>query len=153
MLSAKATKASLYLLLLICVVQGIWIAAHYNFSPTLSSVVQKYPVGEQGMLYVVVSDVGGATVPFTYRYYLHARMDSGQDELQTLRRDAKAFLVTRDGDAGVRVEGNRIKISVRDRIYSFNNPTALRLGERYIPVSVWLDAQPEDVQLGRVGDE
>jgi hypothetical protein len=153
MQSAKATKASLYLLLLMCVVEGVWIAAHYNFSPTLSSVVQKYPVGEQGMLYVVVSDVGGATVPFTFRYYLHARMDNGQDELQTLRRDAKAFLVTRDADAEVRVEGSRIKISVRDRVYSFNNPTALRLGERYMPVSVWLDAHPEDVRLGKAGDE
>lgn len=153
MQSAKAIKASLYLLLLMCVVQGIWIAAHYKFSPTLSRVVQKYPVGEQGMLYVVISDVGGATVPFSYRYYLHARMDSGQDELETLRRDAKAFLVTRDGDAGVAVVGNRIKISVRDSVYSFNNPTALRLGERYIPVSVWLDAHPEDIRSGRAGDE
>ncbi|MDB6144822.1 MAG: hypothetical protein JWP80_3866 [Pseudomonas sp.] len=147
MRDAKATKAGLFLLLLICLVQGGWIAAHYNLSPTLSKVIQKYPVGEQGMLYVVVSDAGGATVPFTYRYYLHLRVDREQDELEILGRDGKAFLVTRDGDAKVDVEGNRIKISVRNSVYNFSTPTALLLGERYIPVNVWLDAQVDDVRF------
>lgn len=147
MRSPKATKTNFYLLLLICFAQGVWILAHYKFSPTLSRVIQKYPIGEQGVLYVVISDAGGATVPFTYRYYLHARVDKEQDELETLRQDGKAFLVTRDADAGVAVEGSRIKISVRNNVYSFNNPTMLRLGERYIPVNVWLDAQPEGIPL------
>lgn len=92
------------------------------------------------MVYVVITDAGGASVPFTYRYYLHDRMDDEQVLLQELARDS-AFLVTRDGNAHVVVEGRRVKVMVRNSVYSFNSIAMSKEGE---PVDIWLDARTDD---------
>lgn len=145
MQNAKGTKALICLLLLLCFAEALWILVPRFLSPALSRIIQTYPVGEDGVLSVVISDAGGAPVPFTYRYYLHARIEGEQQTLEALREGVHAFLVTRDGDAKVEVDGDRIRISVRKSVYSFSSPAVLQLGERYIPISIWLDAQPEGV--------
>lgn len=101
-----------------------------------------YPIGDNGMLYAVVSDAGGATVPFTYRYYVYERIDDRLKALEALRANGKAFLVTRDESARVDVQGTVVKIAVSKDVYSFTSSTLFRHGDGYTPVSVWLSAQP-----------
>lgn len=137
-----ATEKTLGVLLLICLAQALWIVLHLSPSATLSRVAATYPVGEQGMLYVVISDAGGATVPFTYRYYVYRRMDDEQQALNALRKEGEAFLVTRDADAQVHVQGTEIRIAVKDTVYSFRNATLFHHSGGYTPVNVWLNAQP-----------
>jgi hypothetical protein len=140
----NVTRAALIALAIICLIQGAWIIGHHNFAPELSRVVQRYALGDTGMVYVVVDNSGGATVPFIYRYYLSTRSDDDEQLLQSLSKDDHAFLVTRDGDAKVSVEGMRVKVSVNDSVYRFVSPVSLRRGDRSALVDIWLDARPDN---------
>ncbi|WNW11208.1 hypothetical protein RRX38_08595 [Pseudomonas sp. DTU_2021_1001937_2_SI_NGA_ILE_001] len=94
------------------------------------------------MLYVVLSDAGGATVPYTWRYYVHSRIDDSAKVLDVLRDEAEAFLVTRDGKAQVEVQGTTVKITLNGAVYSFRNQTLFRHAGGYTPVNIWLAASP-----------
>ncbi|MEG5265628.1 hypothetical protein TRP66_15115 [Pseudomonas sp. JDS28PS106] len=96
------------------------------------------------MLYAVLSDSGGATVPMTYRYYVHRRMDNPSEALESLRNEGAAFLVTRDASARVEVQGNVVKIAVKKAVFSFNTPTLFQHQDGYTTVDVWLQAQPDE---------
>lgn len=96
------------------------------------------------MVYAVLSDAGGATVPATYRYYMHERMDNPLEALESLRDEGAAFLVTRDAKARVEVQGNVVKIAVKKAVYSFNTPTLFRHEGGYTTVDIWLQAQPDE---------
>ena len=128
-------------LLLLCVLQGGWILLSYKFTADLSEVIQRYPVGDKAMVYVVVSDSGGATVPFTYHYFVHRPIEDDILALESLRNNATAFLVTRDHDAQTSVFGNQVKIAVKRQVFHFHNPAMVRLDDDYLAVDVWLDAQ------------
>jgi hypothetical protein len=130
----------LIVLVIVCVVQAVWIASHYT-APELSKVVSQYPLGDGGMVYVVVDDSGGATVPFIYRYYLSTAFSNDSDVLEALRKQDNAFLVTRDGNAKVLIDENRVRISVNNSVYRFNSPVLLRRGEQSALVDIWLDAR------------
>ncbi|WP_074752610.1 hypothetical protein [Pseudomonas abietaniphila] len=128
-------------LLLLCVLQGGWILLSYKFTADLSEIIRRYPVGDKAMVYVVVSDSGGATVPFTYHYFVHRAIEDDSLALESLRDNATAFLITRDHDAQTSVFGNQIKIAVKRQVFHFHNPAMVRLDDDYLAVDVWLDAQ------------
>jgi hypothetical protein len=128
-------------LLLLCVLQGSWILLSYKFTADLSEIIQRYPVGDKAMVYVVVSDSGGATVPSTYHYFVHRPIEDDSLALESLRNNATAFLVTRDHDAQTSVFGNQVKIAVKRQVFHFHNPAMVRLDDDYLAVDVWLDAQ------------
>lgn len=134
-------KWLLRFLLLLCVLQGGWILLNYKFTADLSEIIQRYPVGDKAMVYVVVSDSGGATVPFTYHYFVHRRIEEDSLALESLRNNATAFLVTRDHDAQTSVFGNQVKIAVKRQVFHFHNPAMVSLDDDYLAVDVWLDAQ------------
>jgi len=128
-------------LLLLCVIQAIWILLSYKFTAELSEIIQRYPVGDKAMLYVVLSDSGGATVPFTYHYFVHRPIEDDSLALESLRDNATAFLVTRDHDAQTSVFGNQVRIAVQKQVLHFHNPAIVRFDDDYLAVDVWLDAQ------------
>ncbi len=128
-------------LLSLCVLQAIWILLNYKFTAELSEIIQRYPVGDKAMVYVVLSDSGGATVPFTYHYFVHRSIEDDGLALESLRENATAFLITRDHDAQTTVFGNQVKIAVKRQIYHFHNPAIVRFDDDYLAVDVWLDAQ------------
>ncbi|WP_033387952.1 hypothetical protein [Pseudomonas psychrophila] len=84
-------------------------------------------------------------MPFTYRYYIAVPMNDDQSVLEALRKQDNAFLVTRDANAQVTVEGHNVRVSVRDSVYSFNSTALLRIANSYVPVSIALDAQTVSV--------
>ncbi|QHF02370.1 hypothetical protein N015_08065 [Pseudomonas asturiensis] len=140
MRNPQKSKGILVVLLLVCLAQAAWILMSSPPSPTLSRVVSTYPVGRDGMLYKVVSDTGGATEPFSYRYYIFQRIDDSKVALKKLRDEGSAFLVTRDGDAKVDIRGAVVKISVSKAVYSFHSSTLFRHEGSYTPVTIQLEA-------------
>ncbi|MES2870316.1 MAG: hypothetical protein V4749_12160 [Pseudomonadota bacterium] len=128
-------------LLLVCGLQAVWIYFDRPSAPVLSQVIARYPMGTQGMVYGVLSDAGGATVPFTYHYFLAAPMDDDQVVLDTLRKQGHSFLVTRDANARVVVLGYNVNVKVTGTVNSFHSSTLLRMADGYVPVTVSLDAQ------------
>lgn len=143
MRSRSATKIFTIVLSILCIVQGGWIAGHYPFAPELSRVVQKYALEGGGVVYVIESNSGGATVPLTYRYYLNAALDGDEVILNTLGESDNAFLVTRDANAKVLVEPKRLIISVTDSVYQFTTPISWNAEGQSSFVDVWLDARPD----------
>jgi len=125
-------------LLLLCVLQGGWILLSYKFTADLSEVIQRYPVGDKAMVYVVVSDSGGATVPFTYHYFVHRPIEDDILALESLRNNATAFLVTRDHDAQTSVFGNQVKIAVRRQVFHFHNPAIDSTTTMWRSMSGWM---------------
>ncbi len=95
------------------------------------------------MVYAVLTDAGGATSPFIYRYFLHQRLDDDQLALKAMARDGKAFLVTRDAHANVSVAEGRVNVSVKEQVYRFHSPAALVADGQDTLVDVWLDARIE----------
>ncbi len=142
-----------WLVSVICVIQGIWILAHYEFHPELSRIVKRYPIDGDGTLYVAISDTGGATVPSIYRYYLHRKIEGDELALKALSSEGRPFLVTRDHGARVVIEGRRIKISVTDSVYRFSSPALLKNGDRYSVMDVWLDAKTDNSALPEMSSD
>jgi hypothetical protein len=128
-------------LILICLAQAFWILIHYKFTAELSEIIQRYPVGDRGTLYVVLSNSGGATVPFTYHYFIHRSIDDNGSALESLREEGRAFLITRDHDAKTTVVNQRVEVVVREKILDFSSPAFFRVDGDYVAVDVWLDAQ------------
>lgn len=148
MQNPKATKIALIILLLICLAQLFWILLSRAPSPVLSRIESSQPLESGGMLYVVVSDSGGATVPFIWRYYVHERIDDPQRALAVLREEGEAFLVTRDAKARVEVHGSLIRVTVTDTVYSFRSSVLYRHLSGYTLVTIWLTAQPAEPPPG-----
>lgn len=135
------SKIAFRCLVLICLAQAFWILIHYRFTAELSEIIQRYPVGDKAMVYVVLSNSGGATVPFTYHYFVHRRIDNNDLALESLREEGRAFLVTRDHDAATTVVDGKVEVTVREKILAFNSPAFFRVDGEYLSVDIWLDAQ------------
>lgn len=140
-MQSRGRKIVFRCLVLLCVLQAFWILINYRFSPELTRILERYPVGDKAMVYVIQSDAGGATVPFTYHYFVYQRIDDDNEALEALREDGHAFLVTRDHEAKTTVQGNRVEVSVRKKVLRFSSPAFFRIDGEYKSVDIWLDAQ------------
>ncbi|WP_296187697.1 hypothetical protein [Pseudomonas sp. UBA1879] len=138
-----SAKSTAWFLAALCIVLLGWMLLNRQPSPVLSKIVARYPIGENGMVYAVLTDAGGATSPFIYRYFLHQRLDDDQLALKAMARDGKAFLVTRDAHANVSVAEGRVNVSVKEQVYRFHSPAALVADGQDTLVDVWLDARIE----------
>lgn len=134
-------KTVIRCLILLCVILGGLLFLNQKRTPVLSEIIGRYPLGDAGMVYVVQSDAGGATVPYTYHYFVHQRIDDNELALESLRANGNSFLVTRDYDAKVSVNEGRVKVSTRKTVYSFHTPAGLRVDGDYKTFDIWLDAQ------------
>ena len=89
-------------------------------------------------------DRGGATVPFTYRYYVYRTFGTDTEVLSALE-DASPFLITRDASAKIEVRGQTITVSVAGDVSDYHSRTLYRHanGGDCTVVSVYLDSRPQ----------
>ncbi|QJI39008.1 hypothetical protein [Pseudomonas sp. ADAK13] len=143
------TRKSVYsvvttILLALCLVYigGEWLLSPGR--PQLAEVVLRVPLGGDGAVYGVKDDRGGATVPFSYRYYVYRNLKDDSEILAALR-DASPFLVTSDAAAKIDVQGAAITVSVAGEVSDYHSSTLYRHanGRDYTVVSVFLNSRPE----------
>lgn len=107
-------------LLVACLIYigGGWILS--SGTPDLDQVVLKHSLGNGSSIYGARDGQGGATVGFSYRYYVHEDLSSDQDILATLVT-AHPFLKTKEPDVQVsRVDGV-VHLMVRGEVYEYRS--------------------------------
>ncbi|WP_338513935.1 hypothetical protein VRC24_24655 [Pseudomonas poae] len=107
-------------LLVACLIYigGNWIMS--SGTPDLDEVVLKYTLGNGSSIYGVRDGQGGATVGFSYRYYVHKNLDSDQEILTTLV-SAPFFLKTKEPDVQVSQVDGIIHLIVRGEVYEYRS--------------------------------
>ena len=113
--------------------------------PQLTEVVLRVPLGSDASIYGVKDDRGGATVAFSYRYYVYRTLGDDSEILSVLEA-ASPFLITRDPSVQVDVQGKTITVSVAGDISAYHSSTLYRHanGRDYTAVSVYLNSRPQD---------
>jgi hypothetical protein len=113
--------------------------------PQLTEVVLRKPLSNGAFIYGVKDDRGGATVPFSYRYYVYRTLAADSDILAELKT-ATPFLVTRDDSITVDIQESTITVSVDKEVYAYHSDTLYRHagGVDYTPVKIYLRSSPTD---------
>ncbi|MFL1387270.1 hypothetical protein ACI77F_06280 [Pseudomonas tritici] len=97
---------------------GNWIMS--SGTPDLDEVVLKHSLGNGSSIYGARDGQGGATVGFSYRYYVHKDLGSDR-EILTALVSAHPFLKTKEPDVQVtRVDGV-IHLIVRGEVYEYRS--------------------------------
>lgn len=147
--SGTTSSRSLYsivitILLALCLVYigGGWLLAPGR--PHLTEVVLRAPLDADASIYGVKDDRGGATVPFSYRYYVYRTLADDREILSALD-DASPFLITRDASAKVDLQAHAIIVSVTGDVSDYHSSTLYRHanGRDFTAVSVFLNSRPE----------
>lgn len=132
-------------LLVLCLVYigGDWLLSASR--PQLTEVVLRVPLSSEASIYGVKDDRGGATVPFSYRYYVYRTLETDSEILSAVK-GASPFLITRDASAKVDVEGSTVKVSVAESVSAYHSSTLYRRanGSDYTVVNVLLNSWPKD---------
>ncbi|WLI09768.1 hypothetical protein PSH66_27985 [Pseudomonas sp. FP597] len=120
----RATKSLLPVLrnslLVACLIYiaGSWIMS--SGTPDLDKVVLKHSLGNGSSIYGVRDGQGGATVGFSYRYYVHK--DLGNDhEILTSLVSAHPFLKTKEPDVQVTQADGTIHLIVHGEVYEYRS--------------------------------
>ncbi|HCT04281.1 MAG TPA: hypothetical protein DIW86_02840 [Pseudomonas sp.] len=97
---------------------GHWIMS--SGTPDLDEVVLKHSLGNGNSIYGARDGQGGATVGFSYRYYVYKDLGSDR-EILTALMSAHPFLKTKKPDVQVtRVDGV-IHLIVRGEVYEYRS--------------------------------
>lgn len=120
----RATK-SLLLVLRNCLLVAclIYIGANWIMSsgtPKLDEVVLKHSLGNGSSIYGARDGQGGATVGFSYRYYVHKDL-GGDQEILTALVSAHPFLKTKEPDVQVTQADGTIRLIVRGEVYEYRS--------------------------------
>ncbi|MEO8493200.1 hypothetical protein [Pseudomonas sp.] len=127
----KAIKALVPMLrnclLVVCLIYigGSWIMS--SGTPDLDEVVLKHSLGNGTSIYGARDSQGGATVGFSYRYYVHENLGSDQEILAALV-SAHPFLKTKEPDVHVAVEGGVLHLAIHGRVYEYSSYALEGLG-------------------------
>ncbi|WP_017530982.1 hypothetical protein [Pseudomonas fluorescens] len=120
----RATKSLLPVLrnclLVACL---IYIGANWIMSsgtPKLDEVVLKRSLGNGSSIYGARDGQGGATVGFSYKYYVHKDLGSDQ-EILTALVSAHPFLKTKEPDVQVTQADGTIRLIVRGEVYEYRS--------------------------------
>ncbi len=89
-------------------------------APELDEVVLKYSLSNGKSIYGVRDGQGGATVGFSYRYYIHEDMDTDQKILTGLV-SKYPFLKTKAPDVQVTRQDGVIHLTVRGEVYEYRS--------------------------------
>ncbi|WP_347928800.1 hypothetical protein [Pseudomonas helvetica] len=124
-------------LLAVCLGYIGWTWLMSPSAPVLTDVVLKLPVGENGFVYGVKDDRGGATVPFSYRYYVYRELAS-DEQIASELKTAGPFLVTRDPAIKINVQGSVINVSTHQEVYEYHSNTLFRQTNSadYSPITI-----------------
>lgn len=127
----KATKRLIPFLcnclLVVCLIYigGSWILS--SGTPDLDEVVLKHSLGNGTSIYGARDGQGGATVGFSYRYYVHEDMGSDQ-EILTALVSAHPFLKTKEPDVQVSDEGGALHLIIQGKVYEYHSYALEGLG-------------------------
>ncbi|MGU9827970.1 hypothetical protein [Pseudomonas sp. LF242] len=127
----KATKRLIPFLrnclLVVCLIYigGSWILS--SGTPDLDEVVLKHSLGNGTSIYGARDGQGGATVGFSYRYYVHEDLGSDQ-EILTALVSAHPFLKTREPDVQVSDEGGALHLIIQGKVYEYHSYALEGLG-------------------------
>ncbi|UII74424.1 hypothetical protein LVW35_26850 [Pseudomonas sp. HN11] len=120
----RATKGLLPVLrnclLVACLIYigGNWIMS--SGTPDLDEVVLKHSLGNGSSIYGARDGQGGATVGFSYRYYVHKDLGSDR-EILTALVSAHPFLKTKEPDVQVTRQAGLIRLTVRGEVYEYRS--------------------------------
>ncbi|WP_242170021.1 MULTISPECIES: hypothetical protein [unclassified Pseudomonas] len=114
-------------LLVVCLIYigGGWILS--PGTPVLDEVVLKHSLGNGTSIYGARDGQGGATVGFSYRYYVHEDLGSDQ-EILTALVSAYPFLKTKEPDVQVSDEGGALHLIIQGRVYEYHSYALEGLG-------------------------
>jgi hypothetical protein len=127
----KATKRLIPFLrnclLVVCLIYigGSWILS--PGTPDLDEVVLKHSLGNGTSIYGARDGQGGATVGFSYRYYVHEDLGSDQ-EILTALVSAHPFLKTKEPDVQVSDEGGALHLIIQGKVYEYHSYALEGLG-------------------------
>lgn len=93
----------------------------------LDEVVLKHSLGDGRAIYGVRDGQGGATVGFSYRYYVHEALNTDQAILAALV-SAHPFLKTREPSVEVTQRNGVLHLSVGGRVYEYRSYALEGLG-------------------------
>ncbi|WP_260958787.1 hypothetical protein [Pseudomonas citri] len=122
-----------------------WLCFSPQNTPHLTEIVLRKPLSHDAFIYGVKDERGGATVPFSYRYYVYRTLTADSDILSELKT-ATPFLITRDDSIIVDIQERTITVSVNKEVYAYHSNTLYRHadGADYTPVSIYLRSSPTD---------
>lgn len=108
-----------------CLLVGclIYIAGSWLISPgtpDLDEVVLKHSLGNGSSIYGARDGQGGATVGFSYRYYVHRNLSNDQEILTTLV-SAHPFLKTKEPNVQVSEHEGVLRLDIQGRVYEYNS--------------------------------
>ncbi|WLH68173.1 hypothetical protein PSH59_24265 [Pseudomonas sp. FP2309] len=86
----------------------------------MDEVVLKHALGNGSSIYGARDGQGGATVGFSYRYYVHKDLGSDQ-EILTALVSAHPFLKTKEPDVQVTQADGTIRLIVRGEVYEYRS--------------------------------
>lgn len=127
----KATKCLIPFLrnclLVVCLIYigGTWFLS--SGTPDLDEVVLKHSLGNGTSIYGARDGQGGATVGFSYRYYVHEDLGSDQEILAALV-SAHPFLKTKEPDVQVSDEGGALHLIIQGEVYEYHSYALEGLG-------------------------
>ncbi|TFY87826.1 hypothetical protein DYL59_17460 [Pseudomonas kairouanensis] len=115
-----------------CLLVGclIYIAGSWFISPgtpDLDEVVLKHSLGNGASIYGARDGQGGATVGFSYRYYVHKNLSNDQEILTTLV-SAHPFLKTEEPNVQVSEHEGVLRLDIQGRVYEYNSYALEGLG-------------------------
>ena len=115
-----------------CLLVGclIYIAGSWLLSPgtpDLDEVVLKHSLGNGSSIYGARDGQGGATVGFTYRYYVHRNLSNDREILTTLV-SAHPFLKTKEPNVQVSEHEGVLTLDIQGRVYEYNSYALEGLG-------------------------
>lgn len=89
-------------------------------TPELDEVVLKHSLSNGNSLYGVRDSQGGATVGFSYRYYVHKDLDNDHEILTSLV-SAHPFLKTKEPNVQVTQNDGVLHVIVRGEVYEYRS--------------------------------
>jgi hypothetical protein len=122
------TKRLLTYSLLACsLLFNAWTWFSSPHPPQLDKIVLRYPVTDQDVVYGVSTNGGGATVGFSYRYYL-GKVGSSDEKILSSLVDKSPFLITKDPHVNFQSRGTELDAQVTGRIDRFHSQALIRHG-------------------------
>ncbi|WP_017254811.1 hypothetical protein [Pseudomonas tolaasii] len=115
-------------LLVVCLIYigSSWILS--SGKPDLDEIVLKHSLGNGTSIYGARDSQGGATVGFSYRYYVHKDLASDQEILAALV-SAYPFLKTKEPDVQATDENGGLHLVIRGEVYEYHSYALEGLGK------------------------
>lgn len=139
MQNRKGIKWWVWMLIVVCLGQALYIYISAPSRPEPTEVVTVTKVGNGGAVYEILYNTGGATVPLIYRYFLMSVQPNDEEALSTSKKSTP-FLVTKSTQAVRETQGDRVKLKTDKTIYDFHNTSIFKVNGEINIITFDLDS-------------